>query len=65
MERVGVTAGLGMAIVGLMMTLTSVELAVVTDHPLPIPFRLSRVGSTNRMMSGSCRASMLADQRAG
>lgn len=35
MQRVHVTDGLGMAIVGLLMILGSVALAVFTDEPLP------------------------------
>ena len=42
------------------------RLAVVTDHPLAIPFRLSRAGSTNRTaMSGSYHARVLQINAAG
>jgi hypothetical protein len=38
MGRVQVTAGLVMAVVGLVMILASVALAVFSDDSLPIPF---------------------------
>jgi hypothetical protein len=38
MGHVQVTAGLVMAVVGLVMILASVALALFSDDPLPIPF---------------------------